>query len=715
MAASRIADAQHQKAFDEGTAWLRELRLVDAPSATAALKYQVGEAARLLAEGATGSEAKRLRLRARQLLRESGRVTNEFQQDARAKLSALNRQIGEAEQPAETFADAYQAGKDAVTAMTVSGLADAGNTQSPAKGTEQEEARQVARDAFRTALLLVDDETPLARVNEARYWLGYLYWESGDYLRTAAVSEYVARSFPDDPVAERCARLALASLERLFNEAQSTSNGDRSNDAFEVVHLQRVAEFIAVRWQGDPLADAALTMMLKVALQSGDLTTAREVVAKAPEAGRAALQMKLANALWEKASRQAVAANGDAAAVAAAQSTRNSAASLLKESFAKSKPNGNVTITEATSALYLAKALLGEGDARAAIKQLKDKKRGPLTLVDQRHASVDRPGYANETFKTALQAYVSATPPQTKAALNIMDRLEKSAGQDKSLLTRVYFGLGLQLQRQMTDLAATGRSADAARLGKAFSAFLERLSDQSQDADWVTRQWIGQTYLKLGDGLTEQDADDRQSYYRQAASVFESLLDRAAKQPEYAPSANSTLAARMQLGQALRKTEDFAGAIEVFSSLLIERPMMLDVQKAAASTYQDWGAADDADQLITAIRGARILPETGKNLIWGWTKLAGIAGRASRSRPEYKDLFFECWLNVATCRTLAAEKATGATREKHLASAKRTIRSVLRQYPELGGPQRWRQFDRLVRQLQQLAGEPTDGLEAFKS
>lgn len=714
LALSRIEEKLYEKAYEDGLAWLDELRRGEAAAAAAALKYQVGEAARLMADADAGGDSRRLLVKAQELLREAGRVPTEFQANARAKLAVVNEKLGATDQPLATFADAYQAGRDALNAMraaqTASKIAQ-DNNPGDAQGfqTQASEAQREARQAFSQALSLVDDETEQSQVNEVRHFLSWLYWEEGDYLRAAALGEFIATTQADDPTAESAAKLALASLERLYNDAVQ-ANEDAE---FEAAHLAHVAEFAIGRWGGGPTADAALTILMNLALRSGNLDDARRVVEQAPAEERAALELRLASAMWERAVRLSASAGDDPQARLAAQQAKENAAKLLEESYRK-QAKAEVTTASATAGLYLAQALIDQGDSAAALKLLEDKTAGPLTLVNKKAPAVDRPGYAAEAYKVALRAYVSVSPPQTDRALQVMDQLEKAVGGGSSL-TRVYFGLGLQLQQQIADLTARAKTAQAQKISAAFAVFLDRLAEKAGDSDWVTQQWIGQTYLSLGDGLAGGgDEATRQEYYSQAVETFQGMIDRAASDPSFPPSANSVLAARMQLGQAQRQRGDFNAAIDTFSSILAERPVMLDVQKAAASTYQQWGE-EDPEQLLTAIRGARPDAKDGKNLIWGWSKLASIAARAARSRPEYKDLFFECWLNVATCRTLAGEKASGTARDKQLASAKRTIKSMVRQYPDLGGPERWSQYNRLMKQIQQLEGEDPIGLEALET
>jgi len=712
LAKSRIAEKQLEKSAEAGLEWLKELRKGEAASAAAALQYQVAEAKRLIAEGKEGAEAKKMLAEARLLYRDAARAPSEFQADARLQLLALNEKLGAESQPPATFAEAYQIGKDAIVEMNAARLAARVNEGDASVVTQQiAEARLNALTAFEQTLALVDGDTPSHQVNEVRYLTSWLHWEGEQYLRAAAMGEFLAMVHSKDPSAEGAAKLALAAFERLYNQAI-----EQETDAtFAEDKLRRLAEFSAQQWAGQPTADAAFSVLLGMALRSGDMQDARRVVGLAPENRQASMQLKLASAMWEKSVRASTTAGSDPTSRNVAQRGKADALAMLNESFAKVRDAGAMTAPKATAALYLAQALLDSGDAEGAAKLLEDKTVGPLTLVQAGAAAVKRPGYAAETYKTALRAYTFVTPPRTDDAFKMMDLLEKtvsSAG--AGALTRVYFGLGIQIQQQIADLAAAGKKAEAERLAGAFGVFLERLMQRSADADWVTQQWIGQTLLKLAEGLGDgADEATRKDYSERATKVFEALIARAGKDPQFPPTANSVLAARMQLGQAQRQMGAYKEAIDTLSSILVERSVMLDVQKAAAYTYQQWGE-EDTTKLMSAIRGGQLDQATNKNVIWGWNKLSSIAARAARKQPKYKDLFFECWLNVATCRYLAGEQSAGKDRDKQLASARRTIRSMRSQYPDLGGPQRRKQFDSLLKRIQRLEGKDPIGLDELK-
>jgi hypothetical protein len=144
---------------------------------------------------------------------------------------------------------------------------------------------------------------------------------------------------------------------------------------------------------------------------------------------------------------------------------------------------------------------------------------------------------------------------------------------------------------------------------------------------------------------------------------------------------------------------------------------MLDVQTAAAETYQEWGVAEKQPARIeNAIFGGRRVPSTGKNRIWGWQKLAEIAAKAARSNPKYKDVFFEARLRIAEARYLVAQLLQGTARKDQLDKAKQNIRAMVQLYPDLGGDAHREKYDALLKQIQREAGESSpSGLEEFKT
>ncbi|TWT36080.1 hypothetical protein KOR34_09790 [Posidoniimonas corsicana] len=699
LVAGLTAQGKADEALERGADWVDDVpRQEQSRPDVLALKHQLGEAALSAADSTDDQgDSRELRKQARQYFTAASRGFNEHQADARLRLAALSEELGDQQVQAATFDEAFQIGVDALNAVFAAQLAANGGQDAAPTAADS----QRALDAFRQALRLADSETPLARLNDARNKLSYLYWESGDYLSSAALAEFLATKHPDDPNAESAAKLAMASFEKLRTEAEQTGEPTQ----FATDHLVRLSEFVTRRWAGEPLADSAFKVLLATAIRDNRLEDARSVLAGVDPERRAPLELRLALANWEQIAR-----GGNAEATPA---QRDQAIAALESAFRAVREQGQVDATGATGALFLAQAKLGQGDAQSAAKLLEDSKLGPLTLANQDAPAIaDNPGFKAEAYRTALQAYLSVTPPRTAEAMQMMETLE-SAVADKSALTRIYFALGVQLQRQIEQLNQAGKSADAQRVSSAFAEFISRIGDAGDGADWTMQQWMAQTFLKLAEGLGDGDAEQRTAFYQRARDGFQTLADRAASDPASMPSPTSGLAVRMQLGAALRGLGEYDRAVDVFTDLLAEREMMLDVQKLAAYTLQEWGESGDPERLQQSIGGARKSPQTGKNLIWGWSKLASVSGKVARSKPEYRDLFFESWLNVATSRYLAGMQSSGDRKTKQLASARKTILLLSRQYSDLGGPAMRSRFDTLLKKIQRAQGEEPAGLAEF--
>ena len=106
--------------------------------------------------------------------------------------------------------------------------------------------------------------------------------------------------------------------------------------------------------------------------------------------------------------------------------------------------------------------------------------------------------------------------------------------------------------------------------------------------------------------------------------------------------------------------------------------------------------------------------QTGKNIIWGWIRLAKIAARLMHQGPEakaqYSDTFHEASFRIAESRYRQAVRQSETARKKSLRRAKQAITMTYRLYPDLGGPTWRRKYDKLLRRIQKTLGEPDDGI-----
>jgi hypothetical protein len=744
QAESFIAQEKYDAAIDACKAALKdassqEERMPD----WLGVRFQLAEA---IAKKATAEEVgtldrKRLDAEARDAYRLVANTPGEFQAAARTAIGLLGRETGGApsgenskakDQP-RSFQAAYDTGKDALASYNAAKLAlPAAERNNPSVVPELQEqmkkGKDDARHFFRAATALVETDTDIKQLNEVRYFLCWLYWEAEDYYRAAVLGEFLARRFPDHPTASSSAKISMASMERLYNQALAAGD-ERQNTEFEARRMASMAEFITRRWPGTDDADVAFGVLVGHAIRNDQIEKAESLLGEASQTSRPRLELQLGNAMWGRyleLSQPIQAAEPDEAALA---KLKQSAEKYLRNGLDAARKESQVSESAATAALYLAQVLLNDGEYEKVIQLLEDKQVGPLQIVVGKGAAEARPQFVIETYKAALRAYVSVVPPQDRKALETMDALEKAVQSNgggavaSEQLTRIYIGLGVALQKQLEDLKRADKKQEADRVSKAFTQFLDRIRARQEGANWPTRVWLAQTYYNMGSTGRSDDpravrkplSDADRENLTKARDAYLQLLKEAEEDSTFPPSEASVLAVRLQLGECQRALGQYQEALDTFSAILKEKETSLVVQRAAAYTYQERGENEDPQWLERAIHGGYQVRATGQNRIWGWLKISQVAARVAKSDQKYHDAFYEARVNVARCRYLAAMKVSGDERRQDLAKAKQSIQSLAQLYPELGGEQ-WRgQFDDLLKQIQSAAGQEANGLREFSA
>jgi tetratricopeptide (TPR) repeat protein len=716
-----LAQGKFDAAIANATLWSKDAQDGEADTPEWLLvRFELAEALRAKAEAADTkpSEKRGLIVAAGDAYRAVAAVPNEFQGPARAAVAALGPSDRPPRDVPRDFAAAYQAGKIAMTSVNVAKMAlpsAAKNNPAaiPQLRQQMEQGEIDARRDFRLALSLVDDDTNRDQLNEVRYFLCWLYWDNGDYLSAAVLGEFLARRYSDHPAAAASAKLALASYEQLQQQAGRT--GQKADVEFEARKMADVAEFITRRWPDTQAAETAYRVLISYALRTDRIDEAKDLLDQVSPAARPALEAQLGNAMWARYLTLSQQNKPSPADDKSLDQLHSDAIKFMQNGYDAARTSGKPTEVSATAGLYLAQAQLNAGKHAEALRLLEDPKVGPLTLVREKHNSAARPEFVVETYKAALRADVSVTPPRIEQAIKLMKGLEAAAADGGSTspdqLMRIYVSLAMSLSEQLERLRESGAAADVARLSSALSELLDHMGRGPSDSSWATRYWIAQTYLSLGKSLPPRAA---QPHFVKARGAFEALAAEAEKNPEVLPSANARLAVEKQLGDCFRVLGDYQKALNAFSQVLAEQESQISVQQAAARTYQQWGAAGGGTRkLERAIYGGYKLRSTGKNRIWGWLKLALVAEQASRTDPKYEDVFFEARLEAARSRYLIGAKSEGTERQQSFATAKQSIRSMLQLYPKLGG-ERWRdQYEELLKQIQQASGESPDGLKEF--
>jgi tetratricopeptide (TPR) repeat protein len=726
-----IAQKKWDAAIEACKAGLRDARKDEAAQPEwLGLRYRFAEAIshKLEATKPDSIEQRRLLAESRDAYRFVAKVPGEFQLAARTAAATESGSTkpsdGSKDEP-KTFQAAYDLGKEALSSYNSAKMAlpsaEKNNPSAvPELQAQMEHGKEDARHYFLVASSLVDADTDPKLLNEVRYFLCWLYWESGDYYRAAVLGEFLARRFPDHAAASSAAKIAMASYERLLNQIPQP-NKDRDKGDFEADHMARMAELITKRWSGSEDADAAFSVLVSYAIRSGSIEEAEKLIGAASAHSRPRLELQLGCAMWARYLSQS-ATSGTQNNEEALSKLKTQAVKYLQAGIAEGRKESIVSEMTAWAALYVAQAMLSDGKYSEAVTLLEDGKIGPLKLIADGNRIASRPQYAIEAYKAALRAYVSESPPDEKKSMETMHSLEHAvqtsgdAATSAEQLNRIYIGMGVALQKQIEDLRSAGKGTEAKRVAAAVATFLDRINATRINANWPTRVWLAQMYYSMATDQSGQSTgpvspvpltNSIRGYLTKARDIYLQLIKEAADNPKLAPSENALLAAKLQLGQCYRVLGEYEKALDTFAEILTQKEVSLDVQRAAALAYQERGQREDPKYFEPAIHGGYKSTKTNQNRIWGWLKISTVCERPAHTNEALKDVFFEARFNISRCRYLAGMKKLGEARKKDLEAARGSYQSFAQAYPNLGGDKWKPQFEVLQKQIQ--AGLKNEG------
>jgi tetratricopeptide (TPR) repeat protein len=512
-----------------------------------------------------------------------------------------------------------------------------------------------------------------------------------------------------------------------------------TSDAFETDKILNVALYITETWPSQPEAAEALNTLIPFMIREGKLKEAQVYLQRIPldSPARGEAELKTGQAMWgaylrgmqdvRKWEQEGLVPEGvdPAAEKARLVEVKNNAEKTLADGVGRMQQAGTVDRTLATAVLSLAQIYVDTDQAAKAVQLLEDPKIGILKLVASNDPATSTPGLAEETYKTALRAYIShlakaADPQQSDATIDkakgVMEALKTTVGptpEDQRKLVAIYYSLALDLKQQLK-LVESPEAKDA--LSKGFETFLKQVGSGAAELNII--YWVAETFANMGEefqgpgGILTPDA---KRYYEQAVATYQSILDQA-----QALKLDAQMQTQVRMRQAMmwRQLGEFEKSINAFATVLRENNMLLNVQIEAARTYQEWAGKGVPGHYDDAMKGAMPDAQTKKNVIWGWGRLAQItAGAMSRSRdnPEaregYRSTFHESRYNLALCRLLLARSQTNtAERRKYMDYAKRDITMTHSLYPDLGGPDWMAKYNDLLKRIQTELAEPAVGL-----
>jgi len=657
---------------------------------------------------------------AHRLLRAAARAPGEHRARAKAKLldPLLAGRTDSKAEPAN-FTEAFDRAESARERLQAAESQqqldrDAGKTEKRAAHERKiAQFRTEAISFYRTALALATAETAVDQINLTRYYLAYLHLEQNDRYDAAALGEFLARRYPESAEAPGSAKLAMVAYAQLYNQSPAGPGKE-----FARRRMAGVADYITSRWPDGPEAGDARIILVQSAVVGGDLEAARAYLDKFPadSPGRGRAELLIGRTYWSEWVRALQRPSGEPSDPAAVQKTLDQAKDLLASGVRRMSAEGEIDDSVIAAVHALTQIYLQENRPDEAVALLDDPVVGLMTLVHANHPATTRQGYDVEICKTALRAYVAAR--RLDKAEKVMDVLEQrvAAGGDAAAaarLTAVYLAMSRELRESLELLRAQGRTNELAKVSEGFELFLDRVVRRKQGNTFASLAWIAATFADMA-GQSDDDgktpSPEAEKYLGRAGDVYRKMLDRCKKEPGFAPSPAAVDGVKVRLARILRRLGRYDEAIDLLVDVLRNRNRMVDAQVEAARVYQDSAEnGGDAKKYLEAMMGgtpARRSDGSRVNVVWGWGKLAGLIAR-SGSRPE---TFHLARYNLARCRYAYAMTLSGQAKKDTLALAEKDITVTQLLSPTLGGDQRCREYDALLKKIQAALGKQPVGL-----
>ena len=581
---------------------------------------------------------------------------------------------------------------------------------------------QEALDLLRTAMQLVDNETPRIDREQAHARIGYCYNLTSKHEEAATIGEFMVDAFPNSAATRSAGNIAIASLWDIHK--QLGKSADRTTEESK---LRKISTHIIDTWPSE-CATAAATM-IQLSLTGKDVASAEKYLGMLPPDadGRPTLAMTTGFVIWSDYKNKQVALKK---AIKEGRETVSSAKpkfenlNAIKSRAEKYLSEGLPGITEpislnaARAGLGLARLYTENNETDKAIAIFENETFGPLKLANTNHPVKQAVStFGMNTYRTALQCYVSrlasgkdveATNEKASAAMAGLKSSLKTHPKGEALIVGIYVSLAQGLMSEMETLAPEKQKQYASGLG----TFLEQVRTESKDISALV--WVADTYKGLSETFAKNnDAATAKTYETASAKVYETILTISKTNPEA-----MTPAVKYEMTRRFAKQKSEAGqfdeAKDLYLELLSQKSSVIDVQMEVSQMYQQWGAAKkDPNLFARAMMGAepRENPKTKKkqNLVWGWGRISQVVVKY----PKYRGKFFEAKFNEAKCLTEYA-KLLGPKKDRYMAMAERSILMTYKVDDSLGGKNWQSKFDTLLRSIQKELGKSASGISGLK-
>ncbi len=706
------AEKKYFEAIKRATRWFDETpRDKQRESEWIAVRYHLARALKMQADDAKNTEPvnralikQSLDAAKRELSFVAGE-SGEYQKPAQELLKQLGGpDMAEEEQEPDTFMAAQAVAKEALDAIapteqTVATISaqlaaeqdadkkQALNDQLTAAREKLTRSQDDAIHYYRLALELADDQTPQSNVNLVQYFLCYVYFVRQDFYDAALVGDFVARRYPDSPGARQCAKIAVACYLKLIEQNQD------QDATFELGRLESIGKYMSDTWPTDPQTLPTIVTLIPYLINAGQASRAAEFVRRIPEESpsRGQYELLTGQSIWgafrELQQRMAAAgeAAGDDSELADAEQEldrlKAEARELLQAGYDRLPDEPVVDQANATALLSLAQVHVDDQEFGKAIEVLEHQSLGPLTLVKAGNAAAANPLFIEESYRTALRAYVASLETGDAAVMektkSVIAAMQVALGDDaagKQRMLGVYVNLAQDVQKRMEAASPEAKQ----QLSGVFEAFLLELTQGSSDLNVLN--WVADTFAKLADGFDDPDGQNAQKYYQQADTAFQQVLNNLGITPELA------MQTKARLANVKFRRKEYDAALQLYQEVLGKDPNAINVQVAAARLLQAWGPqnAERYEQAISGIKPA----------IWGWGKIA----LAAVQHPQFRETFYESRYEVSRSQLALASSKNSTEKKSLLADAERNLSKTAKLYPDMGA---WKdKYDALLKQIQ---------------
>jgi tetratricopeptide (TPR) repeat protein len=611
---------------------------------------------------------------------------------------------------AKTFEEAIKAARSR-SDRAMSGLATLSilegqleKTAPADQGPIQEQIDQITNDAQRDreqaielnakAFTMYRDSDSRDDLLQARLLQSFLYYQVQRYREAFAIADVIVRTHRGTEAAEKAGDIALASLADSIQAAPSEQKPGLT------AMLEGLAKKFLEIAPGTPQSEKAVDVLARLAIGEQRWDDAEKVLAlkKGPPG---MLEFILGHVRWiqyRQASFQRrregqAETEQDKELLVKAESTLTTAWNAL------AADDVNTATLEGTNDLVAMSLQAGRLDD--AMRYLNEPGKGAMAQLEAIPAIEAKSQL--ETQRLRLQAMVQSAAQgrgampaeQVAASIETLRGLSDQSG-DPNMLSRTLRNLAVDIQNQ---LELTNDVGQKANLADSYQILVDQLVGVSTDAS--TLESLGASVTQLASawenvpGLQGKVA----SMMVSAEKAFDKLLALPPSEQEKLQRKPEELL--LSLALAKRGAGKFDEAHKLFIQGLQKSPNNLTIQIEAAKNLQLSSKGKDAEKLRQAMLGAE--PQANKkNLVWGWGQIA----QRTMNAQNFQDQFFDARWNIARCRSYLADIENDPDKKKKLYEASiKDIEQTRVRFPELGGPIKKAEFDRLLREVQQKAGK----------